>query len=227
MLNRLGVCSSADTLARAIQYKVKERENRGPEQDCVPNAITIISIDNLDFLHSYAQVFCGKQTSSWHGTTVQGVQPRCSTAQANNLGSPMQVGEEWPRHTCNSTRGESTATALTSSNPSRHSECAVLDPSLRLAGRKRVVCMRSLCSSPQTSCRPIPRIKRRARTGLEGNTRQDIPSPIHIQPNRQHHNPHTHTLNLESFKLSQTEENSLEELKEDLYTYILQKYTIP
>ena len=95
-------------------------------------------------------MFCGKQTStcSWHayGTTVQAVQPRCSTAQANNLGSPMRVGEERPRHTCNSTRGESTATALTSSNPSRHSECAVLDPSVRLAGIKRVVCMRSPCS---------------------------------------------------------------------------------
>ena len=76
MLNRLGVCSSADTLARAIQYRVKESENRGPDQDCVPNAITIISTDNIDFLHSYAQVFCGKQTSSWHGTTVQTVQLR-------------------------------------------------------------------------------------------------------------------------------------------------------
>ena len=28
MLNRLGVCSSADTLARAIQYRVSEREKR-------------------------------------------------------------------------------------------------------------------------------------------------------------------------------------------------------
>ena len=192
----------------------------------MPNAITIISTDNIDFLHSYAQVFCGKQTSSWHGTTVQAVQPRCSTTPANNPGSPMQVGEEQPRHTCNSTRGESTATALTGSNPSRHSECAVLDPSLRLAGRKRVVGMRSPCSSPQKSCRsPIPKIRRRARTGLEGNPRQDIPSPIHIQPNRQHHNAHTHTLTLQSFKLSQTEENAFEELREDLDTYILQKYT--
>ena len=158
---------------------------------------------------------------------MQAVQPRCSTTPANNPGSPMQVGEEQPRHTCKSTRGESTATALTGSSPSRHSECAVLDPSLRLAGRKRVVGMRSPCSSPQKSCRsPIPKIRRRARTGLEGNTRQDIPSPIHIQPNRQHHNAHTHTLTLHSFKLSQTEENALEEeLREDLDTYILQKYT--
>ena len=59
MLNRLGACSSADTLARVIQYRVEEREKRGVEQDCNPNSFTIISADNIDFLHSYAQVYCG------------------------------------------------------------------------------------------------------------------------------------------------------------------------
>ena len=34
-----------------------------------------VSADNLDFLHSFARVFCGNQKSSWHGTTVQVVQP--------------------------------------------------------------------------------------------------------------------------------------------------------
>ena len=64
MLNRLGACSSADTLARVIQYRVEEREKRGVEQDCNPNSFTIISADNIDFLHSYAQVYCGAHTSS-------------------------------------------------------------------------------------------------------------------------------------------------------------------
>ena len=79
MRNRLGACSSADTLARIIQYRVEEREKRGVEQDCNPNEITIISVDNIDFLHSYAQVCCGAQTSSWHGTTIQTVQPKPNT----------------------------------------------------------------------------------------------------------------------------------------------------
>ena len=76
MLNRLGVCSSADTLARAIQYQVTERENRGVQSECSSTAFTIISIDNIDFLHSYARVFCGDQKRSWHGTTIQLVQPQ-------------------------------------------------------------------------------------------------------------------------------------------------------
>ena len=73
MLNRLGVCSSADTLARAIQYQVTERENRGVQSEC---SSTAFSIDNIDFLHSYARVFCGDQKRSWHGTIIQLVQPQ-------------------------------------------------------------------------------------------------------------------------------------------------------
>ena len=78
ILNRLGMCSSADTLARSIQYRVQEHEHRGPEQECHPRSRTIVSADNIDFLHSYTQVLCGNQTSSWHGTTVQAVQPKPS-----------------------------------------------------------------------------------------------------------------------------------------------------
>lgn len=72
ILNRLGVCASADTLARFIQYKVNTRESITPEDT---GTFTIISADNIDFLHSYSRVFQGKQTSSWDGTSVQVVQP--------------------------------------------------------------------------------------------------------------------------------------------------------
>ena len=141
------------------------REKRGPVQDCRPSATTVISTDNIDFPHSYAQVFCGKQTSSWHGTTVQAVQP----VLENDLGSPMHMGEEIQQHTCTntcrSTCGESTATSLTcaSSNP-RHSECVVAYPSLTSAKIKRVAGIRSPCSSLFKSCRsPKPKVRRRVR----------------------------------------------------------------
>lgn len=74
ILNRLGVCASADTLARFIQYRVSSQENR-PIMCHNPYSFTVVSADNIDFMHSYARVFQGKQNSSWHGTSIQVVQP--------------------------------------------------------------------------------------------------------------------------------------------------------
>ena len=74
ILNRLGVCSSADTLARFIQHKrtiSEQHQFRHLSND----AFTVVSADNLDFLYSFARVFCGNQKSSWHGTTIQVAQP--------------------------------------------------------------------------------------------------------------------------------------------------------
>ena len=64
LLNRLGICTSVHTHARYVQYRVKRSVD----------AFTLVSVDNLDFVHSHARVYCGKQQSSWHGTTVQVVQ---------------------------------------------------------------------------------------------------------------------------------------------------------
>ncbi len=74
LLNRLGVCASTDTLNRFIQYKASDfRKNKLKYLIC--DSFIVMSIDNLDFLHSFARVYCGHQISSWHGTTVQAIQP--------------------------------------------------------------------------------------------------------------------------------------------------------
>ena len=73
ILNRLGVCVSSDTLSRFIEHKVKTSDFK--TNGLAEDSFTIISTDNLDFLHSYAQVYQGNQKSSWHGTTIQAVQP--------------------------------------------------------------------------------------------------------------------------------------------------------
>ncbi len=74
ILNHLSVCASADTLSRLIQYKVSTfRENK--MKGLSPDSFTVVSADNTDFMHSFARVFCGHQSSRWHGTTVQAIQP--------------------------------------------------------------------------------------------------------------------------------------------------------
>ena len=75
-LNRLGVCVSPETHARYLQYRVKKRMAEGPMAGFPNDAFMIASADNLDFVHSHARVYCGKQQSSWHGTTVQMTQPQ-------------------------------------------------------------------------------------------------------------------------------------------------------
>ena len=77
-LNRLGVCTSADKHARYVTKRVEKQKEEGIMSAYPECAFTIASTDNLDFLHSYARVYCGKQQSSWHGTTVQLVQPQPS-----------------------------------------------------------------------------------------------------------------------------------------------------
>ena len=80
-LNRLGVCSSHDTLNRFVQKKL---DSKGKDDPCKeffdPNSFTVASVDNIDFLHSFARVFKGNNTSSWHGTTIQLVKPLPSIA---------------------------------------------------------------------------------------------------------------------------------------------------
>ena len=72
ILNRLGVCASANTLSRFIQ-------NKGTTVDMsdlyANDSFTVISADNIDFLHKHARVVTGNGNSSWHGTTIQLVQP--------------------------------------------------------------------------------------------------------------------------------------------------------
>ena len=92
LLNRFGVCASPDTHSRYVQYRVDKSKKDGPMRGLPDNAFMVASADNLDYIHSYARVYCGNQQSSWHGTTVQLVQPQPSKLVDifSNLNQPMK-----------------------------------------------------------------------------------------------------------------------------------------
>ena len=81
ILNRFGICVSSDTLSHFVQYKVNSLEKASFSN---PEAFTIVSADNIDFQLSFARVFRGKHTSSWHGTSIQAAQPLPSLSECQN-----------------------------------------------------------------------------------------------------------------------------------------------
>ena len=56
VLNRLGICSSADTLSRFIQYKQATSEQH-QFKHLSHDTFTVVSADNLDFMRSFACIF--------------------------------------------------------------------------------------------------------------------------------------------------------------------------
>lgn len=75
ILNRIGAVSSLDTHDRVATYAVSERIAQGICSELQPQTLTVTSIDNIDILQHHAMVSSTESKRSWHGASVQCVQP--------------------------------------------------------------------------------------------------------------------------------------------------------
>lgn len=75
MLNQLGCTCSADSHNRFVTERAEEMRQKNAWNELPSNVFTIASVDNFDMLRSHMSVYCGSQQRSYHGTTVQLVQP--------------------------------------------------------------------------------------------------------------------------------------------------------
>ena len=75
ILNRLGCTSSPDTHGRFVTQHANNQRTNSLWNELAPAAFMVASVDNFDMLQSYAAVYCGNQQCSYHGTTIQIVQP--------------------------------------------------------------------------------------------------------------------------------------------------------
>lgn len=220
ILNRFGICASTETLDRFIQYKVVQSDQSQSEY-MNAEAFTIISADNIDFLHSHARVFQGNQVSSWHGTSVQAVQPLPSLAACDE-----QICTD-----ADPVLHSDSLMDIVRNGPNNNNDCSDLNSSCghTLISRKRTQ-HSSPFPSPQNSTRsPVPKSQRRLRTGTEGlGQSQKSPShPVVISATQV-----TQVMltlkgkQLQDFKMSPEELSAIEEIKFDLNTYMLLRHSI-
>ena len=215
-LNRLGVCASMDTHARYVQYRTTKSLKHGVMSDYPQDAFTVVSVDNLDFIHGHARVYCGKQQLSWHGTTVQIVQPQ-----------PTHLTDLSTVVIATGTTAEDTANSATLLQEPGNLAIETNEASLS----KRLYSTRSpLINSHGTSRTrqsPVPKRQRRMRTGTECPRTSVFDhtssSTLTLTTQLDSTVSNTQSISIIDFKFKSDETKGMQELSEISLQYMLQR----
>ncbi|XP_071796281.1 uncharacterized protein [Asterias amurensis] len=78
LLNHAGMCVSRDTLDRFLEEVKEQKLTRTDFSNISKSSFTIISVDNIDVLASYAAVTSKDAPRSWHGTSIMSQQTKPS-----------------------------------------------------------------------------------------------------------------------------------------------------
>ena len=92
ILNDLGCTTSPYMHNWFVTQHAEAQCNDSVWNELSYKAFTVASVDNFDILQSYATVYCGNQSCSYHGTTIQLIKPDATiTYPAVNSSQETQV----------------------------------------------------------------------------------------------------------------------------------------
>lgn len=205
LLNRIGAVASLDTHDRVVTCAVKDRIAKGIGFELQPQTFTVTSIDNIDIMQRHAMVSSTESKRSWHGTSIQAVQPM-------PLGIVLSQDE-----LCYSLAVPQTHTQVCIDE----STCNSGNPGKRYS------------SSPTMS--PIPKqVEKRQRTLREHcstHTRTQVAGDNEISPDMftnmyectAYQRPTISQFTIRSFKIFPEEKRSLDQLQEAIFQYLFIK----
>ena len=175
-------------------------------------------------------MYCGKQQSSWHSTTVQLVQPQPSlTVQGIHQPSLTVQGTHLVTDRETATHAEATTSSDTDVFPTRHPSSPATGTLESRFQECLSTCKRSRSPGNSSSkCSPIPKRQRQMCTGIEGairNLRDQLASSTSASQRdyQSQTQPRKPALTIKDFQLSDKEDMVLGKLKEMSTKYILQK----
>ena len=206
ILNRLGCTSSPDTHDRFVTHHAEAQRTRSIWDELPPAIFTIASVDNFDMLQSYAAVYCGNQQRSYHGTTVQLVQPSHKILICDNYETTTSVSAtvipqaEIPVH-----EADTPSSHLQSGNP---------------LPRHHAISKRTLQCSPDRSPHKVGKTgPKRKRTVAVKNLTSELKGTTTntIQMYAQ-------SLTMADFEESSDEQIEQQKVNNKLFSYILLKY---
>ena len=243
ILNRLGCVSSPDTHDRFVTEHAQIKRQTSIWEEIPHNVFTVASVDNFDMLQSYSAVYCGDQQRSFHGTTVQLVQPNPnSTFNSQHISindisdhtaaEPPTMEDGYtndvstqPLHMANSNNLPCAITDSTSVNLPIVSTTTHQTSNQRFPSKSTRVQKRQDRVSPTNSPHKLGKVgPKRQRTVAVKNLSKSLHDTVFNTSSHDTANTMQVTLTIQSFQEHFDEKMEKDTLQIKLQSYIVQKY---
>ena len=233
ILNRLGCVSSPDTHDRFVTEHAQIKRQRSIWEEIPHNVFTVASVDNFDMLQSYSAVYCGDQQRSFHGTTVQLVQPDPNSTFNSQHMSRFDHTVELPTvdtHTNISTQPSNMENNNSVTADSSNENLAITTEQISnqsFPSKSARMQKRQGRLSPTNSPHKLGKVgPKRQRTIAVKNLSKSLHENISSATSHNTTDTTQITLTIQSFQGHSDEKNEEDNLQCKLQSYIVQKYIV-